>query len=165
MLYSGSVSACSVWLGLSPVLVLSLGSLTRGTCMSQQPDPTIIFWAVIAVVAIASIIFRFFEQVSRNRTLRVLAEKGHPIPKEIFTSDPISYHRTAAAFRAGIILMAIGIATAFLFYAMTSGGIFEGPIKGVNWLPALGAVPFMLGLALFIIAVFERRMPPPPDKP
>lgn len=165
MLYSGSDSASLAWPESWLVPVLSLGSLIKGNSMGQQPDPTIIFWAAIAVIAVASIIFRFMEQASRNKTLRILAEKGQPIPKEIFTNDPISYHRTAAAFRAGIILMAIGIATAFLFYAMTSGGIFQGPIKNVNWLPALGAVPFMLGLALFVIAVFERRMPPPPDKP
>jgi hypothetical protein len=133
--------------------------------MFSSPNATIIFWGAIAIIAVFSIVFRFLEQHSRNQTLRILAEKGHPIPPEIFTANPISYHRTAATFRGAIILMAIGIATAFLFWAMTSDSVFAGPIHGVNWLPALGVVPFMLGLALFIIAMIERRMPPPPDKP
>ncbi|HEY1709791.1 MAG TPA: DUF6249 domain-containing protein [Rhizomicrobium sp.] len=131
----------------------------------MRADVNIIFWGSIAIVAIAAIVFRFLELHSRNKTLQVLAEKGHPIPPEIFTSSTINYHRTANSFRAGIILMALGIATAIFFYAMTSDSIFAGPITGVNWLPALGVPPFMLGLALFIIAVLERRVPPPPDKP
>jgi hypothetical protein len=133
--------------------------------MFSGMNTTLIFWGAIVVISIVSIIFRFMEQSSRNKTLRILAEKGHPIPPEIFTNNPISYHRTANSFRAGIILMSIGIATGIFFYAMTSGGIFDGPIHGVNWLPALGIIPFMLGFALFLIAVIERRMPPPPDKP
>lgn len=133
--------------------------------MFNSPNATIIFWGAIAIIAVVSIVFRFFEQHSRNKTLRILAEKGHTIPPEIFTNSPINYHRTANSFRAGIILMSIGISTAILFWAMTDGSVFSGPIHGVNWLPALGVVPFMLGLALFVIAVFERRMPPPPDKP
>ena len=133
--------------------------------MFESPNATIIFWVAIATIAVVSIVFRFFEQHSRHKTLRILAEKGHPIPPEIFTSDPVSYHRTANSFRAGILLMSIGIATAVFFYAMTSNSIFQGPIQGVNWLPALGIIPFMLGFALFLIAVIERRMPPPPDKP
>jgi len=129
------------------------------------PNQSFIFWGAIALIAIVSIVFRFMEQASRNKTLRILAEKGHPIPQEIFTSDPVSYHRTANSFRAGIILMCIGIALAFFFFAMTSGGgVFDGPIRGVNWLPAIGILPFMIGFALFIIAIFERRLPPPPDK-
>jgi hypothetical protein len=128
-------------------------------------NSTLVFWSAIAAIAIVSIVFRFFEQHSRNKTLRILAEKGHTIPPEIFTSNPISYHRTANSFRAGILLMSIGIGAAIFFYAMTSNSIFEGPIRGVNWLPALGVIPFMLGFALFLIAIIERRMPPPPDKP
>lgn len=133
--------------------------------MFSSLGSTLVFWGSIALIAIVSIVFRFFEQHSRNKTLRILAEKGHPIPPEIFTANPVSYHRTAATFRGAIILMAIGIATAVLFWAMTSHNeYFDGPINHVNWLPALGVVPFMLGLALFIIAMIERRMPPP-DKP
>ena len=131
----------------------------------MHTDVNFIFWGAIALVAIAAIVFRYLELHSRNKTLQILAEKGHTIPPEIFTSSAVNYHRTANTFRAGIILMALGFATSIFFYAMTSNSIFAGPIEGVGWLPALGVPPFMLGLALLIIAVFERRMPPPPDKP
>jgi hypothetical protein len=133
--------------------------------MFDTLSSTLVFWGAIAIIAVVSIVFRFFEQHSRNKTLRILAEKGHTIPPEIFTSNPISYHRTANSFRAGILLMSIGIGAAVFFYAMTSDSVFAGPIRGVNWLPALGVIPFMLGFALFLIAIVERRMPPPPDKP
>jgi len=123
------------------------------------------FWIAIAAIAIISIFFRFLSEHSRNKTLRTLAEKGHTIPPELLVNDPISYHRTANAFRGGIILMCIGIGLAIFFYAMTGGGGFDGPIKEVSWLPAVGVIPFMIGFALFIIALFERRMPPPPEKP
>ncbi len=124
----------------------------------------VVLWVVIGLIAVAAIVFRFLEQASRHKMLRTLAEKGQPIPPEIFTSRAEAYHRTAASFRAGIILMSIGVATAIFFFAMTSDSVFAGPIHGVNWLPVLGVIPFMLGFALLVIAVFERRMPPPPDK-
>jgi hypothetical protein len=133
--------------------------------MFESVNTTLIFWGAIALISIVSIIFRFMEQSSRNKTLRILAEKGHTIPPEIFTSNPVSYHRTANSFRAGIILMSIGIGTAIFFYAMTGGGGFDGPIHGVSWLPAIGVIPLMIGFALFLIAILERRMPPPPEKP
>jgi hypothetical protein len=128
-------------------------------------NSNLVIWLVIAGIAIAAIVFRFLTEASRHHTMRVLAEKGHQIPPEIFTGNSASYYRTAASFRAGIILMCVGIAAAVFFWAMTSdSGMFRGPIEGVSWLPVLGIIPFMLGFALFVIAIFERRLPPPPPK-
>jgi hypothetical protein len=124
-----------------------------------------VVWLVIGAIAVSAIVFRFLSEMSRHHTMRVLAEKGQAIPPEIFSATAASYHRTANSFRAGVILMSIGVAVAVFFWAMTSNsGMFRGPIEGVSWLPVLGIIPFMLGFALFVIAVFERRMPPPPDK-
>jgi hypothetical protein len=128
-------------------------------------NTNIVVWLVIAVIAIAGIVFRFLTEMSRHHTMRVLAEKGQQIPPEIFGGDAASYYRTAASFRAGIVLMCIGVAAGVFFWAMTSdSGIFRGPISGISWLPVLGVIPFMLGFALLVIALFERRLPPPPPK-
>jgi hypothetical protein len=127
---------------------------------------SLILWGSIVIIAVAAILFRFLEAAMRFHTMRMLAEKGQAIPPEIYGNRAEAYHRTANSFRAGIILMCIGIAAGVFFWAMTSNsGMFRGPIEGVSWLPVLGVIPFMLGFALFIIAIFERRMPPPPEKP
>ena len=128
-------------------------------------NTNMVVWLVIAVIAIAAIVFRFLTEASRHHTMRVLAEKGHQIPPEIFTGNSAAYYRTAASFRGGIILMCIGVAAGVFFWALTSdSGMFRGPIPGISWLPVLGIIPFMLGVALVAIALFERRLPPPPPK-
>jgi peptidoglycan/LPS O-acetylase OafA/YrhL len=86
-----------------------------------------------------------------------LAEKGQPVPVELFNGP-----RRAAPvgmMRGGIILVAIGIALMTFFWSMTAQSWFHGPIEDVSWLPTLGFFPFMIGVALLIMAAFERNRP------
>jgi hypothetical protein len=55
--------------------------------------------------------------------------------------------------------VAIGIALMTFFWSMTAQSWFHGPIEDVSWLPTLGFFPFMIGVALLIMAAFERNRP------
>lgn len=120
---------------------------------------TMIFWIVIGTIAVVSIIARYLESAHRNRTLQILAEKGQPIPPEIFHDVRYRYRGGRGGFRSGIILMCIGIAI-FVFLSGMMGGFANGVRIGPGWIALAGIFPFMIGLGHFISAFFDR--PPPP---
>jgi hypothetical protein len=45
------------------------------------------------------------------------------------------------------------------FWSMTAQSIFHGPIESASWLPTIGFLPFMIGVALLVMALIERRQP------
>lgn len=124
-------------------------------------DPSHIFWIVIGVIAVAAIYFRYLEQASRDKTLRTLAEKGQSIPPELLRYDGRTYgYRGGGTIRGGLILMAVGAGVAIMFWGMTG---YDSSIEGMAargaWLPTLGAIPFLIGVALFLSGLFDRRPP------
>lgn len=136
-------------------------------------DAGMIFWIVIGVIAVSAIFFRYRESVSRDETIRMLAEKGQPIPPELLGGETHGswsrdgnthyhfYYRRRNPFRAGIILICVGIA---IF--ISSSGWHHGDLSPDDWGHwHTGAIfPLMIGVALLVIGLFERRPPPPPIK-
>jgi hypothetical protein len=61
--------------------------------------------------------------------------------------------------RGGIVMVAIGISLMMFFWSMTAQSIFHGPIESASWLPTIGFLPFMIGVALLVMAMVERRQP------
>jgi hypothetical protein len=130
-----------------------------------------IFWIVIGVISVAAIFFRYRESVSRDETIRMLAEKGQPIPPELIGGESqgswtrdgnTHYHfhyRRRHPFRAGVILVCVGIAL-----YVSSFGWHHGADEWGNWHISGAIFPLMIGIALLIIGVFERRPPPPPAR-
>ncbi|MBI1331012.1 MAG: hypothetical protein GC166_14040 [Alphaproteobacteria bacterium] len=121
-----------------------------------------VFWIVIGVIAVSAIFFRYRESVSRDRTLQTLAEKGQPIPPELLRRGG-GYYRYRSPLRSGIILVCIGIA---IFIASNGGWHHhgfedgDGPF-GLPWQMSGAIFPLMIGVALLLIGIFERRPPPP----
>jgi amino acid transporter len=113
-----------------------------------------VMWIAIGVIAVAAIIFRYLERSSRDETLRMLAEKGQPIPPELLHEG--SYR--GGSIRPGMILMAVGAGAAIMFWGMT-GFETAGMGEHSSWLWTLGAIPFLIGAALFVTAIFDRRPP------
>ena len=114
----------------------------------------IVFWAAIALVLVANGYFVFQVRMARYRVLQTLADKGQPVPVELFNGPRRS--APVGMMRGGIILSAIGIALMTFFWSMTAQSWFHGPIESASWLPTIGFFPFMIGVALLVMARFER---------
>ena len=117
----------------------------------------ITFWLVIGIVVVANGYFVFQVRMARYRVMQTLADKGQPVPVELFNGP-----RRAAPvglMRGGIVLAAIGVALMTFFWSMTAQSWFHGPIESASWLPTIGFFPFMLGVALLLMARVERRRP------
>jgi len=76
-----------------------------------------------------------------HETIMRLAEKGLPVPPELIAPPP---RAQSAALRGGLVLVAMGIGFGILFEEM------RGP-----W--SIGLIPGLMGLALVIAWVIERR--------
>src|SRR5258708_2404604 len=117
----------------------------------------IFFWAVIALVLVANGYFVFQVRIARYRVMQTLAEKGQPVPLELFNGPRRS--APVGMMRGGIVLVSIGIALMTFFWSMTAQSWFNGPIEGASWLPTIGFFPFMIGVALLVMARSEQRRP------
>jgi peptidoglycan/LPS O-acetylase OafA/YrhL len=129
----------------------------------MNTDWFMIFWVIVAVIAICAIFFRYRESVSRDRTIQTLAEKGQPIPPELIRDG---YHhgygywgwRYRNPFRTGIILICVGIA----IFLSSAGHRSLDPDNWHDWSLSGAVFPLMIGVALLVIGMFDRRPPPPP---
>ena len=117
----------------------------------------IMFWVVIGVVIVANGYFVYQVRMARYRVMQTLADKSQPVPLELFNGP--RRQAPVGLMRAGIILICIGIALGTFFWSMTAQSIFNGPIESASWLPTIGLFPFMIGLALLLMAMLERRHP------
>ncbi|HZR37353.1 MAG TPA: DUF6249 domain-containing protein [Nevskia sp.] len=132
--------------------VEGLGTLSH---VSHDPPTSVAILGVlvglVAVVLIFStpiILVLAMLRRSNNRQKLVndlalkLAEKGQPIPPELFLEPA----RQRSDARRGIIWMAVG---AGMFLA----GVFSGDSDLMGW----GCVPLMVGVGFFVAARLEKR--------
>jgi len=121
---------------------------------------SLIFWGAIVCFVLIGSFFRYKTRASEHRMLERLAEKGQTIsPDLLHRIDRSDDGRKSGGVKPGIILMCIGIGVAVFFWAMTGGGgLFNGE-EVPNWLPTIGVIPFMIGVALFINGLLERKPP------
>ena len=115
------------------------------------------FWVVICVAVVANGYFVYQVRMARWRVMQTLAEKGQPVPVELF-NGPLR-RAPVGLMRGGIVLVCLGLALGGFFWAMTAQSVFAGPIENVGWLPTLALFPLMIGVALLLMAMFERRSP------
>jgi hypothetical protein len=117
----------------------------------------ITFWLVIGVVLVANGYFVYQVRIARYRVMQTLADKGQPVPLELFNGPRRS--APVGMMRGGIVLVCIGVALMTFFWSMTDQTFFHGPIESASWLPTIGFFPFMIGIALLLMAMFERNRP------
>lgn len=117
----------------------------------------IVFWAVIGFVLVANGYFVYQVRMARYRVMQTLADKGQPVPPELFNGPKRA--APVGLMRGGIVLVAIGFALMTFFWSMTAPSWFHGPIESANWLPTIGLFPLMIGVALLVMAMFERHRP------
>lgn len=117
----------------------------------------VIFWVVIGIVIIANGFFIWQARMARWRVMQTLADKGQPVPVELF-HGPMR-QASVGLLRGGTILVALGVALGVFFWSMTAQSIFHGPITDASWLPTIALFPIMIGVALLIMSMFDRRRP------
>jgi hypothetical protein len=119
----------------------------------MSPHVVIAFWNVVAIVAVCAIIFRFLGERSRNRLFQSLVEKGQPLPPDLMRETPRAWDPRGFVV-AGILLLALGVATALFGLAVSSGLAWDdaassgGPSRMVM---LLSLFPFCLGGACLLI--------------
>jgi uncharacterized membrane protein len=84
-----------------------------------------------------------------HETIARLAERGLPVPPELLAPPPPGRSRSVA-LRGGLVLVALGIALMAFFLQV------QGP-----W--SIGLIPGLMGVALVIAWLIERREDTPPS--
>lgn len=99
-----------------------------------------VFGAPVAIVFVI-MLMNYFRVRSLHRTVRMMVEKGQPVPAALL-SGPASIVKPRSDLRRGVVLMAVGIATVMFF------GIDDGWHDGA-W--ALGLIPGLIGVGYLIV--------------
>jgi hypothetical protein len=110
---------------------------------------------VLIVLAIG--IFTLLLSRSRQRTIRMMVEKGQPVPPELLASHTRAV-RQRSDVRRGVIWTMIGLGAMVFFGAVNE---WEGGV----W--SIGLIPFLIGLGYLLVWKLEgkKNVPPPPPGP
>jgi Domain of unknown function (DUF6249) len=114
-----------------------------------------IFGAPVLIVALI-MYFGFSKTRAMHRTVRMMAEKGQPIPAALL-APPTPAVRQRSDMRRGIVLVMVGIGIMVCFGAWSDW-------EGGSW--ALGVIPFVIGLGYLLVWKLEggkkNEIPPAP---
>jgi Domain of unknown function (DUF6249) len=110
---------------------------------------------VLIVIAIG--IFALLVSRSRQRTIRMMVEKGQPVPAELLAPHARTV-RQRSDVRRGVIWAMVGLGLIIFF-----GAVNEWE-EGV-W--SIGLIPFLIGLGYLLVWKLEgkKNVPPPPPGP
>ena len=114
-----------------------------------------IFGAPVLIVAVI-LYFGFSRSRMQHRTVRMLAEKGQPIPAALL-APPTPAVRQRSDMRRGVVLAMVGIGLMVWLGAVNDW-------EGGAW--SLGLIPFLIGAGYLIVWKLEgakkNEVPPPP---
>jgi len=117
-----------------------------------------IFGAPVLIVAVI-LYFGFSRSRMQHRTIRMLAEKGQPIPAALL-APPTPAVKQRSDMRRGVVLTMVGIGLMLFFGAVNEW-------EGGSW--SLGLIPFLIGAGYLIVWKLEggkkNEIPPPPPTP
>ena len=113
-----------------------------------------IFGAPVLIVAVI-LYFGFSKSRMQHRTIRMLAEKGQPIPPALL-APPAPAIRQRSDMRRGVVLTMVGIGAIIFLGAVNDW-------EGGAW--SLGLIPFLIGAGYLIVWKLEGKKdisaPPP----
>ena len=113
-----------------------------------------IFGAPVLIVAVI-LYFGFSKSRMQHRTIRMLAEKGQPIPPALL-APPAPAVRQRSDMRRGVVLTMVGIGAIIFFGAVNDW-------EGGAW--SLGLIPLLIGVGYLIVWKLEGKKdvssPPP----
>jgi uncharacterized protein DUF6249 len=120
----------------------------------------IVFMSIFGAPVLIVILIGFFALLvsrSRQRTIRMLVEKGQPVPTELLAPATRS-GRQRSDVRRGVVWTMIGVGLIVWLGAVNDW-------EGGAW--SFGLIPFLIGLGYLIIWKLENKkdIPPPPPAP
>jgi hypothetical protein len=101
---------------------------------------TTLFGAPVLIVGLI-MFFSYWKARSLHRTVRMMVEKGQPVPEALFATPPRAI-RQRSDMRRGVILMMVGFGVMIFFGAMDDW-------DGGAW--ALGIIPFLIGAGYLLV--------------
>ena len=115
-----------------------------------------IFGAPVAIVVMIGI-FSIIATRMRQRTIRMMVEKGQPVPAELLAPATRGIRRRSDA-RRGVVWTMIGLGLMIWLAAVNDW-------EGGAW--SFGLIPFLIGLGYLIVWKLENKkdIPPPPPAP
>lgn len=113
-----------------------------------------IFGTPILIVAVI-MYFGFSKSRMQHRTIKMLVEKGQPVPPELLM-PPAPAVRQRSDMRRGVILLMIGTGVMLFFAAVNDW-------EGGSW--TLGLIPFLIGAGYLIVWKLEGGAKRTPDNP
>ena len=115
-----------------------------------------IFGAPVAIVVMIGI-FSMIATRMRQRTIRMMVEKGQPVPAELLAPATRGIRRRSDA-RRGVIWTMVGLGLMIWLAAVNDW-------EGGAW--SFGLIPFLIGLGYLIVWKLEHKkdIPPPPPPP
>jgi len=115
-----------------------------------------IFGAPVLIVILIGM-FALLVSRSRQRTIRMLVEKGQPVPAELLAPSTRAVRQRSDA-RRGVVWTMVGVGLMVWLGAVNDW-------EGGAW--SFGLIPFLIGLGYLIIWKLESKkdIPPPPPAP
>ena len=111
-----------------------------------------IFGAPVAIVVMIGI-FSIIATRMRQRTIRMMVEKGQPVPAELLAPE-VRHVRRRSDVRRGVVWTMVGLGMMIFFGAVND---WEGGV----W--SLGLIPFLIGLGYLLIWKLDKKDIPPPQ--
>jgi hypothetical protein len=115
---------------------------------------TTVFGAPVLIVAVI-MYFGFSRNRMMHKTIRLMVEKGQPVPPALLAPPPPAV-RQRSDMRRGVVLVMIGLALMLFFGAVKSW-------QGGAW--AIGIIPFVIGVGYLLVWKLEGGQKPGPDNP
>ena len=115
-----------------------------------------IFGAPVLIVMVIGI-FALIGNRMRQRTIRMMVEKGQPVPAELLAPE-VRRVRRRSDVRRGVVWTMIGLGLMVWLAAVNDW-------EGGAW--SFGLIPFLIGLGYLIVWKLENKkdIPPPPPAP
>lgn len=112
-----------------------------------------IFGAPVLIVIMIGM-FAFLMSRMRQRTIRLMVEKGQPVPAELLAPARRAVHQRSDV-RRGVVWTMVGIGLMVFLGAVNDW-------EGGAW--SLGLIPFLIGLGYLMVWKLEGKkdVPPPP---
>jgi hypothetical protein len=115
-----------------------------------------IFGAPVLIVLLIGVIALIGSRM-RQRTIRMMVEKGQPVPAELLAPE-VRRVRRRSDVRRGVIWTMVGLGLIIWLAAVNDW-------EGGAW--SFGLIPFLIGLGYLIVWKLENKkdIPPPPPAP
>jgi Domain of unknown function (DUF6249) len=113
-----------------------------------------LFGAPVLIVAVI-MYFGFSKNRMMHRTIRMMVEKGQPVPPALLAPPPPAL-RQRSDIRRGVVLMMVGLGLMLFLGAVNDW-------EGGAW--AVGIIPFLIGVGYLLVWKLEGRKGIPPIPP